>query len=103
MVPLDTIEESDGDDEDEDENTNDDIFTKNDKEVKKYAFDPTLKIHQFRKKSDPKISYLSERRKTKDKILKDVLKKQNQVRDSENTSNQNEMYTRSTMVGRVVF
>ena len=101
---MDTIEENDGDDEDEDENTNDDIFTKNDKEVKKkYAFDPTLKIHQFRKKSDPKISYLSERRKTKDKILKDVLKKQNQVRESENTSNQNEMYTRSTMVGRVVF
>lgn len=38
MVPLDTIEESDGDDEDEDENTNDDIFTKNDKEVKKIRF-----------------------------------------------------------------
>ena len=73
------------------------------KKSKKYAFDPTLKIHQFRKKSDPKISYLSERRKTKDKILKDVLKKQNQVRESENTSNQNEMYTRATMVGRVVF
>ena len=72
------------------------------KKSKKYAFDPTFKIHQFRKKSDPKISYLSERRKTKDKILKDVLKKQNQVRESENTSNQNEMYTRSTMVGRVV-
>ena len=72
------------------------------KKSKKYASDPTLKIHQFRKKSDPKISYLSERRKTKDKILKDVLKKQNQVRESENTSNQNEMYTRSTMVGRVV-
>ena len=35
---MDTIEESDGDDEDEDENANHDIFTKNDKEVKKIRF-----------------------------------------------------------------